>query len=81
MKGGKTMKVANCIAWVILLIGGINWLLIGLAGFNLVGAIFGSLSLISRIIYCLVGLSAIWLLISPIIHRGRISLWGEEYNK
>ena len=81
MKGGKTMKVANCIAWVILLIGGINWLLIGLAGFNLVGAIFGSLSLISRIIYCLVGLSAIWLLISPIIHRGRISLWGEEYNR
>ena len=75
------MKVANCIAWVILLIGGINWLLIGLAGFNLVGAIFGSLSLISRIIYCLVGLSAIWLLISPIIHRGRISLWGEEYNR
>jgi len=75
------MRVANCIAWVILLIGGINWLLVGLASWNLVGAIFGSAALFSRIIYILVGISAIWLLISPIIHRGRISLWGEEYNR
>ena len=75
------MRVANCIAWVILLIGGINWLLVGLASWNLVAAIFGTAALFSRIIYILVGISAIWLLISPIIHRGRISLWGEDYNR
>ena len=72
------MRALNIIAWIILLIGGLNWLLIGLFSWNLVGAMFGALSVLSRIIYCLVGLSAIWLIISPILHRGRISLWGEE---
>ncbi|MBQ3213823.1 MAG: DUF378 domain-containing protein [Clostridia bacterium] len=74
------MKILNCIAWIILIIGGINWLLIGLASWNLVGAIFGATGIFSRIIYCLVGLSAIWLIISPIMHRGRISLWGEDHS-
>lgn len=72
------MRILNCIAWVILLIGGINWLLVGVASWDLVAAIFGSLSVLSRVIYILVGLSAIWLLISPIMHRGRISLWGDR---
>ena len=71
------MRVANCIAWVILLIGGLNWLLVGIASWNLVASIFGA-TMFSSIIYILVGLSAIWLLISPIMHRGRISLWGDD---
>lgn len=74
------MRIANIIAWVILLIGGINWLLIGLFNWNLVSGIFGA-SMISTIIYILVGLSAIWLLISPIIHRGRIALWGHDEGR
>ncbi len=45
----------------ILIIGGINWGLIGFFRFNLVDSIFGAdLFIISRIIYALVGLSAIW---------------------
>ncbi len=71
------MRILNCIAWVLLLIGGINWLLVGVASWDLVAAVFGSLSVLSRVIYILVGLSAIWLLISPIMHRGRISLWRD----
>ncbi|MBR4003798.1 MAG: DUF378 domain-containing protein [Clostridia bacterium] len=71
------MRVANCIAWIILLIGGLNWFLIGVSGWNLVSSIFG-INVFSSIIYILVGLSAIWLLISPIMHRGRISLWGDD---
>ena len=73
------MRIANCIAWTLLIIGGLNWLLVGLASWNLVGAIFGA-SIIARIIYCLVGISAIWLIASPFMHRGRISLWGEDHS-
>lgn len=47
-------KVCLCIT----IIGGINWGLIGLLDFNLVEAIFGVSSIISRIIYSLVGLTS-----------------------
>lgn len=44
------------------IIGGLNWGLIGLFDFNLVSAIFGSMSLLSRIVYILVGISSLWLI-------------------
>lgn len=47
-------KICLCIT----IIGGINWGLIGLLDFNLVEAIFGVSSIISRIIYSLVGLTS-----------------------
>lgn len=54
------LKAINCIALTLVIIGAINWLLVGLFEFNLVDAIFGSLSLLARIIYILVGISGIW---------------------
>lgn len=53
------MKVIDTIALVLIIIGAINWGLIGLFSFNLVEAIFGSLSVITRIIYVLVGISGL----------------------
>ena len=54
------MHILRKIALAILIIGGINWGLIGLFDFNLVGFLFDDLSMvISRIIYSLVGISAI----------------------
>lgn len=72
------MKIANLVAWIILLIGGFNWLLVGLFGFNLVTFVFGTVDILARIIYCLVGISAIWLLISPIAYHGRIAMWSND---
>lgn len=46
-------------AYVLVLIGALNWGLIGLFGFDLVASIFGDMTIVSRIIYSLVGLSAI----------------------
>lgn len=54
------MKVIDKIALVLIIIGAINWGLIGFFNFNLVAAIFGNMTLISRIIYGLVGLSGLW---------------------
>lgn len=57
---GKSMKVIDKIALVLLIIGAINWGLIGFFGFNLVATIFGDMTVLSRIIYGLVGLSGLW---------------------
>jgi uncharacterized protein len=54
------MKVLNIITLVLLIVGGLNWGLVGLFGFDLVAAIFGAMSPLSRIVYALVGLSALW---------------------
>lgn len=54
------MKVIDKIALLLVIIGAINWGLVGIFKFNLVDAIFGSLSALSRIIYTLVGISGLW---------------------
>ncbi len=54
------MKIIDRIALALIIIGAINWGLIGIFNFNLVAAIFGDMTVISRIIYGLVGLSGIW---------------------
>lgn len=54
------MKIIDKITLFLIVIGAINWGLIGLFNFNLVDTIFGTASLISRIIYVLVGISGLW---------------------
>ena len=54
------MKVIDKIALVLIIIGAINWGLIGIFEFDLVAAIFGQMSMVSRIIYSLVGISGLW---------------------
>jgi len=54
------MKIIDTIALILVIIGAINWGLIGLFNFNLVDTIFGAASALSRIIYSLVGISGLW---------------------
>ena len=54
------MKIIDKIALVLIIIGAINWGLIGIFNFNLVDTILGTMSIISRIIYILVGVSGLW---------------------
>ncbi len=62
--------VVNWIAFVILLIGGLNWGLVGIFNFNLVSFVAGGYNAFSIIIYVLVFLSAIWLCFSSMLGRG-----------
>lgn len=48
------------VALVLVLVGGLNWGLVGLLGFDLVAAIFGEMSLLSRVVYSLVGLATVY---------------------
>lgn len=55
------MKTFNTIALALLIVGGLNWLLVGLFKFDLVASIFGGQdSVLSRIIYVIVGICAIY---------------------
>ena len=54
------MRAINLVTLLLVIIGGLNWGLVGLFGFDLVAAIFGAMSPLSRIVYALVGLSALW---------------------
>ncbi len=54
------MKVIDKIALLLVIIGAINWLLVGIFNYNLVDSIFGVMSFVSRAIYILVGISGLW---------------------
>ena len=54
------MKAIDKIALVLVIIGAINWGLIGFFKFDLVATIFGQMSALSRIVYALVGISGLW---------------------
>ncbi len=56
------MKTLDYIALVLVVIGAINWGLIGFFSFDLVSAIFGDMTVVSRIIYALVGVSGLYAL-------------------
>ena len=59
----RGLGVLDIIALALVIIGGLNWGLVGLFSFDLVAAIFGAGSTLSRIVYVLVGLGAVWTLI------------------
>ena len=50
----------NIVALILMIVGALNWLLVGIFNFNLVTWIFGSPSVITTILYILVGLGGIW---------------------
>lgn len=56
------MKAVDMTALGLLIVGGINWLLVGLFDFDLVATLFGDMTVLSRVVYGLVGLSALWCL-------------------
>ncbi len=57
------MKLLNLTTLVLVIIGGLNWGLVGLFGFDLVAAIFGSGSIPAHLVYIAVGISAAWQLV------------------
>jgi len=54
------MRKIDVLAAVLLVVGGLNWGLVGLLSFDLVAKLFGEMSLLSRVVYSLVGLAAVY---------------------
>ena len=65
------MKTLHWIALILLIVGGLNWLLVGVFDFDLVAALFGEMTPLSRVVYTLVGLAALYtLFVSPRLVNG-----------
>jgi len=60
-------KIVHMVAFVLLVIGGVNWLLIGSFEFNLVETIL-PVGIVTKVVYILVGLSAVY---EAVTHKGR----------
>jgi len=60
----KKMNILDWLAMILVIIGGLNWGLVGFFEYDLVAQIFGDMSTISKIIYDLVGLAALYMIIS-----------------
>lgn len=56
------MKTLDYIALTLVIIGAINWGLIGFLGFDLIRVIFGDMTMVSRIIYAIVGIAGLYAL-------------------
>ena len=72
------MKNLHMVAWILLIVGGINWGLIGLGGFmganwNVVGMVFGSMPTLEWLVYVLVGVAGVYEIVS---HKGRCKECG-----
>lgn len=70
IRRGTTLNAVDWIALVLVIVGGINWGLIGAFNFDLVAAIFGAMSTVTRIVYVLVGIAAIYC-ISLLVRLGK----------
>jgi uncharacterized protein len=77
--GGILLRTITIIALILLIVGGLNWLLVGLFQFDLVAELFGGQSaILARIVYALVGLSAIWVLFRTPTLLDRSSAFGGD---
>ncbi|WP_373899098.1 DUF378 domain-containing protein [Haloimpatiens sp. FM7315] len=54
------MRTLDTIALLFVIVGAVNWGLIGFFGYDLVAALFGSLSAVTRIIYAIVGVAGLY---------------------
>ena len=76
------MRIANIVAYILVIVGAVTWGLFGLFNFNLVSTIFaGARSVGSVITYTIIALAALWLILSPIITDGVLWLRGKRSER
>jgi len=66
------MPKMNLLDWIVLIlviVGGLNWGLVGILGVDLVAAIFGVMTVLTRIVYSLVGLAALYMLVMTFLKK------------
>jgi hypothetical protein len=72
-------KSLHMVSWILLIVGGVNWGLIGLgglvsgAGWNVVNMVFGSMPVIEGLVYVLVGLAAVY---EVVTHKAMCKVCG-----
>lgn len=57
-------KALHMVAFILAMVGAVNWGLVGLFSFNLVTTLVGSWPTVERVVYILVGVSAVWIFVT-----------------
>ncbi len=74
------MRIANIIAYILVILGALNWGLVGFFDFNLVSMVFAGARTAGAIItYTIIALAALWLILSPMITNG--VLWLKDRRR
>ena len=60
----KDKSTLHTITWILIIVGALNWGLVGILKLDLVAKILGDMSTISRLVYTLVGLSGLYVLLT-----------------
>jgi uncharacterized membrane protein YuzA (DUF378 family) len=60
----KKMSWLDWVAFILVIVGALNWGLVGFFNWDLVAAIFGDMSTVSRIVYDLVGIAALYMIVA-----------------
>jgi uncharacterized protein len=60
------LNIIDWIAIVLVIVGALNWGLVGLLGFNLVAALFGGVPTVEAIVYILVGIAGLWMIYTAV---------------
>ena len=69
-------------SFIVVILGGINWFLIGLLQYDFVAGMFGfQASMFSRIVYIAVGIATVYLLFKAIISKGKLNLFSFNFRK
>ena len=63
------MRIISYIAYVIAIIGALNWLLVGIFSLDLVALAFGAGSVLTRIVYSLVGVAGVWMIFFLFVYK------------
>ena len=70
------------IAFILMMVGGVNWFTIGTLQYDFVAGIFGLQSnIFSRIIYAMVGVATLYILAVTLFNKGRLKLFGYKKKK
>ena len=70
------------ISYIVLIIGGLNWMSIGLLQYDFVAGFFGTqASIFSRLIYIAIGVACLYILFDTIRNRGRVLLFNKHRRK
>ena len=62
-----TKRIVNWVVLILVVVGGVNWGLVGLADFNLVTTIFGEGTVLTQVVYILVAVAAVWMLAAELM--------------
>jgi uncharacterized membrane protein YuzA (DUF378 family) len=76
----ERMKVLNLVTLILVIIGGLDLGIVGLAGFDVIAAVFGgAASALSRIVYIIIGLSALWQIVPLVWAFGEGEVASERH--